>query len=64
MPGENEIRTNNSKNNQEGNAKGKLSPELVRQVAERVYTMLRDELLLERERARTNSNMGPGEFRR
>ena len=57
------LKANSSKNGQEGNPKGKISPELVRQVAERVYRMLRDDLQLERERARIGSSARMGRFR-
>jgi len=56
MPGENRVSANNSKNNQEQNPQGKISPELVRRVAEQVYRMLRNDLQLERERTRISSN--------
>lgn len=63
MPAENQVRSNSSNNSREPNAKGKISPELVRQVAERVYRMLRDDLQLERERARLGSGLRTGGFR-
>ena len=56
MPGENRVSANNSKNDQEQNPQGKISPELVRRVAEQVYRMLRNDLQLERERTRISSN--------
>lgn len=63
MPGENQVRPNSSSDGREQNAKGKISPELVRQVAERVYKMLRADLQLERERARTSTGLRTGGFR-
>lgn len=63
MPGE-EIRENNSKTDQDANSIGKITPELVRQVAERVYKMLRDDLQLEQERARIGSSVQTGGFGR
>lgn len=63
MPGENRVSANNSKNDQEQNPQGKISTELVRRVTEQVYRMLRNDLQLERERARISSNGGTGGFR-
>jgi hypothetical protein len=45
------------------NTPRKITPELVRQVAERVYSMLRRELLIEEERARRGTSTGTGVFR-
>jgi hypothetical protein len=64
MPGESEKTANTNKNGQGGNPKGRIAPELVRRVAERVYGMLRDDLRLDRERARTGSSLRIGGFRR
>ena len=63
MPRENRVSANNSKNDQKQNPQGKISPELVRRVAEQVYRMLRNDLQLERERARISSNGRTGGFR-
>jgi hypothetical protein len=64
MAEENQVSSSNNKPTQDANLKGRITPELVRRVAERVYNMLRQELLIERERARTRSAVRPGGFRR
>ncbi len=63
MPGENHSSTSNTKKGQEGNPKSKITPELVRQVAERVYRMLRDDLQRQRERVGIGSGARTGGFR-
>jgi hypothetical protein len=63
MSGENRVSANSGKNDHEQNPQGKISPELVRRVAELVYRMLRHDLQLERERARISSNGRTGGFR-
>lgn len=64
MPQTNRLQSQSGKSSQNAATRRKITPELVRLVTDRVYSLLREALLIEQERAHTRSVLRNGGFRR